>query len=304
MRGAGSNFNYPSAHCAFPSEKRLSEQYHSFIKYGDLIVCAAGDAGMVFLDDKLMPVSSFRTKGVCLDIILKDGYVITAEDDMGAAVYRIDRTSVTELSRLPAEPLKPFRELVDCGRYIAAQLGSVFVQALRLDGETLVSAGDALAFGLLYHRHLARTTADGYLIVLSLAGGPALVKSGENGFERADIRLGAETCPIEEGACGYKNGLILIYGAKYYWLSKSENISSLPEPVSCRGALLKGLPFICGDKLVLLNRVNGNIEVIDISDPASPKAERLLRTGLHPEFAAKVGNEILIACGHDGVIKI
>ena len=98
--------------------------------------------------------------------------------------------------------------------------------------------------GLLYHRHLARTTAGEYLVTLSLAGGPALIMSGENGFERTGVSLGAETCPIEEGACGYGGGLILISGAKYYWLGAMEKLSSLPEPTNCPGASLKGLPFV------------------------------------------------------------
>ena len=118
------------------------------------------------------------------------------------------------------------------------------------------------------------------------------------------MSLRAETCPIEEGACGYGDGLILVSVAKYYWLDDPRKLASLPEPINCPGASLKGLPFVCGDKLVLLNRVNGNVEVIDISEPDKPRHERLLRTGLHPEFADIAGGSILIACGHDGVIRI
>ena len=304
MRGISAELSKPSADIAFPSEKSSRAQFHSFVKRGEYIFCAAGDEGIVILNKNMERVSSIRTKGACLDIIMKDCYFITAENDMGAAVYNVIGTILTELSRLPADPLKPYRELVDCGRYIAAQLGSVYVQALSFGNEKLIPVGDALSVGLLYHRHLARTTAGEYLVTLSLAGGPALIMSGENGFERTGVSLGAETCPIEEGACGYGGGLILISGAKYYWLGAMEKLSSLPEPTNCPGASLKGLPFVCGDKLVLLNRVNGNVEVIDISEPDKPRHERFLRTGLHPEFADIVDGKIVVACGHNGLIRI
>ena len=151
---------------------------------------------------------------------------------MGAAVYNVIGTILTELSRLPADPLKPYRELVDCGRYIAAQLGSVYVQALSFGNEKLIPVGDALSVGLLYHRHLARTTAGEYLVTLSLAGGPALIMSGENGFERTGVSLGAETCPIEEGACGYGGGLILISGDRKSTRLNSSHPSSSRMPSS------------------------------------------------------------------------
>ena len=99
----------------------------------------------MILNKNMERVSSIRTKGACLDIIMKDCYFITAENDMGAAVYNVIGTILTEALTPSADPLKPYRELVDCGRYIAAQLGSVYVQALSFGDEKLIPVGDALS---------------------------------------------------------------------------------------------------------------------------------------------------------------
>ena len=55
---------------------------------------------------------------------------------------------------------------------------------------------------------------------------------------------------------------------------------------------------------MLLNRVNGLIEVLDISDPKSPRLEMHRKTKLNPEFAAESNGKLLVACGHGGLIEL
>ena len=299
MRGVERKLSKPSARLNFPEKSVRNSQYHSFAKLGDMLFIAAGDAGLIVRgkDEKIFP-----TKGACLDVIAKNDLIITAENHAGIALYSFDG-KLHELSRLETEKLCPAREIVDCGKYIAAELGSVFVKAFELDKNKLAWVGEPVAVGLLYHRHLARNTAFGDLITLSLAGGPALM-AGENDFVRTNYGLRAKTCPIEEGADGCKTGLILIFNAKYRYLESAEELAALPEPINVPGTKLKGQPFVCGNKLVLLNRVNGMIEVIDISDPKSPEFEKRIMTKLRPEFAAVVDGKLMVARGHDGMLTI
>ena len=315
LRGVEKELSKPSAEVDFDLPEAKSDetpickagQLHSFAELDGRLYCASGDSGIAILDENHALIAVMPTKGACLDIIEKDGLLLSAENDMGVAVYRAGFSAseppLAELSRLPAKPSRPARELVDCGKYIALQFGSVYVQALRLDGSVLSAVGESISFGLLYHRHLARTMAGEYLITLPLAGGPELIASG-SGFERRGLRLNAETCPIEEGACGFRGGLILIFNSKYWYLERPEDITSLPEPIPCPGARLAGLPFVCGEKLVILNRVNGLIEVLDISDPKSPRLEMHRKTKLNPEFAAESNGKLLVACGHGGLIEL
>ncbi|MFQ9148011.1 MAG: hypothetical protein ACLR5G_07030 [Eubacteriales bacterium] len=71
MRGISAELSKPSADIAFPSEKSSRAQFHSFVKRGEYIFCAAGDEGIVILNKNMERVSSIRTKGACLDIIMK-----------------------------------------------------------------------------------------------------------------------------------------------------------------------------------------------------------------------------------------
>ena len=297
-RGVVGELSKPSAKLNFPERPGRAGQYHSFAKLGGRLFIAAGDDGIIVRDKS--GENKFATRGACLDIIAKNGLIVTAENGEGIAVYSPD---LTELSRLETEPLRPVREIVDCGKYIAAQLGSTFVQALELTGNALSKVGEPLSVGLLYHRHIARHPAGEYPVTLSLSGGPALLLK-ENGFARTEFSLRAETCPIEEGADGFKGGLILIFNAKYWYLDDPTSITNLPAPIPCPGARLKGQPFVCENKLALLNRVNGVVEIIDITDPKAPVFERRIETHTHPEFAAELDGKTYIACGHGGLIVI
>lgn len=278
-------------------------QLHSFVRLEHQLFCACGDAGIAALNDDGRPEFVQPTKGICHDIICRDGLLITAEGGAGAAVYRPNGNRLCELARIEFGAANPVRELVDCGRSIAAQIGSVTVRTLRLSGTTLETVGEAMHFGMLYHRHIARTPAGPYPIVLSLSHGPELL-TDDGELKQTGLRLGLETCPIEEGACGFRGGLILIFNRNYYFLPEPKRIAALPAPIACPGALGAGLPFVCGDRLLLLNRVSGTVEILDIADPNRPRFERCISTGLHPEFAAADGQHIRVACGHGGLIEV
>lgn len=310
-----------------------SSQLHSFVQSGDILLAACGENGIVRLDQNGGYIDSFATDGICHDVALiddrgrgdrgRDGCLIaTAEGDRGCALYRMtDR--IVELSRIEFGIGLSVREVVAVGDKLVLQLGcgSLAAACLTVCGDKyrLEPLGARLGFGMLYHRHIARTTyvdsSGSFIIVLPLAGGPELLRLGDNDLERTGYRLGHETCPFEEGACGYGDKLICVFDRGYHCLDNPASLNSLPEPdvgVAIDSELtqssMSGLPFVCGNRLTLLNRVTGLIEVFDISSPHSPCLIKQAETGLFPEFAASVkvdgGERIYIALGHAGLAEL
>ncbi len=294
------NLNLPTPEYNNPDVEVIAKtgQMHSFVSIGGDLLCAAGNSGIVSAGN-----GKSLTDTICCDIALFNDIIIAAEFDAGIAAYRYENGSLTLLDRMSVEPCYPAREVVSFGEYLLVQLANGIVLPITFDGH-FAKYGSQLGIGMLYHRHIARTPAGAYPIVLSLNYGPELLIPKEGGLVRPGYRLGLETCPIEEGGCGYGDSMIVIFNRGYYYLENPMDIVNSPAPIACEGAALNGLPFVCGRKLVLLNRVTGRVEILDISEPSHPKFEKRIETGLHPEYAAEIDGQILIACGHGGVLKV
>ena len=280
---------------------------HSFVNYDNKIFCAAGNDGIIALDMSGKPILKRKINGYCLDLIEHKGKIVSAEGAEGVAVY--DARSLTELCRLKFGCGKSVRQIIGCGNVLVAELGCRSIQVIgtdEIDGKiALVPVGVRVETGLLYYRHLSETLVGKHIIANPLAYGPALFEADEKtGLNDKGLSLNLITCPFEEGACGYKNGIIFIHDKKYYYIDNPRDIAELPASVEVKGAALCGRPFVCENKLVLLNRISGVAEITDVSDPVRPKFLKSLNTGLRTEFVSAVNGELLIACGHGGIIKL
>ena len=280
---------------------------HSFVRYDNKLFCAAGNDGIIALDMSAKPILKRRINGYCLDLIEHKGKLVSAESTDGVAVY--DAENLSELCRLKFGCGKSVRQIICCGNVLVAELGCRSIQVIRtdeIDGKiALVPVGGRVETGLLYYRHLSETLAGKYVIANPLAYGPTLFEADEKtGMKDIGLSLNLITCPFEEGACGYNNGIIVIRDKKYYYIDNPRNIAELPDSVEVKDAALCGRPFVCESKLVLLNRISGVAEITDVSDPMRPKFIKSLNTGLRPEFVSAVNGELLIACGRGGIIKL
>ncbi|MBO5219731.1 MAG: hypothetical protein J6C52_09890, partial [Clostridia bacterium] len=70
------------------------------------------------------------------------------------------------------------------------------------------------------------------------------------------------------------------------------------------GAKLKGIPYVLGETLVVLNRCTGTAELLDIADVHQPRFLRRIETGGHPEACGRIGGEIYAALGFGGIMKL
>jgi len=284
-----------------------AEQVHSFAEYQGFLYAACGREGIAVIEvSGGTCVYRKQTGGICYDLSVHKGVLISAEGQRGVASYRIEEGELIELSRVEWGSGLSVREIV-AGDDICVQLGCKAVAKAAVDSDgKLYSAGEVIKPGLLYYRHIARTKWGAYFCTLPITTGPGLIEETEAGLYLTKFQLGRTACPFEEGACGYGERLICILNRKYFCLEDPNDLPNLPEDMGrpVQGAQLKGIPFVCGKRLVLLNRCTGIVEVLDIANPHEPVLIQQVKTGKHPEFAAVIGKNLYIACGHDGIWRI
>ena len=283
-------------------------QIHTFTFKGNFLYTAAGEQGIeVFDPDTGKLLHHFATRDICHDLLILNGFLLTAEGDSGVSCYSLEGDSIRELSRLSFPSGDCVRELVPVGSYIAAELGSSRVALLSLspDGE-LSPVGSPASGGLLYFRHLSRTTAFGCLVANPLNDGPRLLRPSSSGLETI-VKVPHSDCPIEEGACGDgTEGLFVIHARKYAFIRSPDDLARITDTdfSSVSGAALRGEPFFVNGRLILLERATGMIEVLDVSDRDRPVFLWSKQIDAAPEYVVEEGGELLVACGRKGILKL
>lgn len=276
-----------------------SGQIHNFVEYNGRIYCASGELGIEVIDTAGKLLYRKDTNGICHDVCLHEGRLYAAEGDKGVSCYDIAETLI-EHSRIT--DIGCARQIVEAGADLVVQIDATTISKLTTArGNIAIEEGKTIA-PMLYHRHIARTRAGEYTVAMPLSQGPLVLKT-ENGVEKVDS-LGIESCPFADGACGYKNKLIVLFRGRYLCLDDPKDISKHFNGITVKGALLSGIPYALGDALVVLNRYTGIIELFDISDPHNPAFIKRINTGGHPEACGLIGDEIYISMGFGGILKL
>ena len=288
-------------------------QIHSFIHQAGHLLLACGDDGLYALPETGGPKPAFHvsTQGIAHDAAWMNGFLFVAEGAQGVSSWTFSPEEGFHFVSRWMQPERCARQIVPLPQrsLLAVQLevGQVGFLETRNDG-SIKFKKDVSVGGMLYHRHLCRTLhPSGFLAALPLSCGMVWIDTDTLNPAPPDWRPAKEACPFEDGAA--------IEGDRI-WVIRARRCGFFRDP--CRtadavlpgalhpvtGAQLRGMPFVMDHKLILLNRITGVMERLDISQEDTPKL--LDRTVLpaHPEFAAMAAGTCWIACGHDGLYRI
>ena len=125
--------------------------------------------------------------------------------------------------------------------------------------------------------------------------------------EPADWLPPEEACPFEDGVAIRGNEVFIVRGRRYGVLEEPCRTATQALPENLRpvpGAQLRGIPYVLENTLVLLNRVTGLVERLDIRDAYKPVLLDAVVLPAHPEFAVSVDGACWVACGHDGLFLL
>ena len=302
----------PVPQAAFERVFACGGQFHSFVHEAGHLVLACGDDGLYALPDSGgETVFHAPVCGIAHDVARMDGYLYTAEGNRGVSVWRFSPTegfSPVDRWECPDGCVRQVVPLPGRGM-LAVQLDVWrigFLQAAA-DG-SLRPVRELPAGGMLYHRHLCRMPhPSGFLAAMPLNGGLLWIDLDRMEPACPDWHIPEPACPLEDGAA---------MDGDRIWIVRARRCGMFRDPGSAaealragalrpvEGAQLRGMPFPADGTLVILNRVTGTVERLDIRQPDAPRL--LDRTVLpaRPEFAAPAAGCTWIACGHEGLYRI
>ena len=314
----------PAVPCAAPevpcpaakAEKVFScdGQVHSFVHQAGHLLLACGDDGLYALPDGdcSRPAFHAATRGIAHDAVWMNGYLFVAEGDQGVSSWAFSRDAGFRPAARWNQPGRCARQLVPIpGRGLLAvqlEIARVGFLEVRSDG-AMAFIKEVPVKGMLYHRHLSRAVhPGGYLAAMPLSCGLVWIDTETLEPAPSDWCPATEACPFEEGTAIDEERVWVIRARRcgYFRDPALTAEASAPErlkPVA--GAQLRGMPFMADrHTMILLNRITGVVERLNVSDADAPVF--LDRTVLpaHPEFAASAAGACLIACGHEGLYRI
>ncbi len=287
-------------------------QIHSMAQCGEFIIAAAGNAGLLALDaEGKICFTAENTGKIIYDVKCKDGFIFSTEGQDGTAVYSFDtKCGFTLTDRFISDDGVSARTIAALGDgLLAVQLGIAGVDFYSVSESGKISKFEHIDdWGMLYYRNICQPLLKGgYFGYSSLKNGVSWCKISDKSVVKSEYSLSSESCPIETGFAVSDSGdyAVIIHHQQYAVLSDIEraDLSSL-EFSRINGARLNGIPFICGSKLVLLNRCHSFAEIIDITDLRNPVFEEKVMLAGNPSFALLAGERIYIVCGHAGVYTL
>ena len=294
---------YAAPHTPLQAEAVLSTdgQVHSLVPLGDLLLVAAGNAGLVAVTQDLEPIATLRV--TALDVAVSGKLVFVAEGQGGVGCYRFDGKAFTAVSRTRIEDgARTVRQLsLAAPDLLALQLGARMLAFLRIEKDgTLTQLAAFPVAGMIYYRNLTARALGDCFAYSSLREGVSWVRLDRLSIDPA-LSLGYESCPFEDGVSVGEGGAVIISKNRYAFITSPEETKA-PDFLPSEHAY-RGVPILLGDKLLLLRRTYGEAHLYDVKDPKAPV---YLGTASVPApvSAIRLGSELLIASGHAGVWRI
>ncbi|MBQ3864768.1 MAG: hypothetical protein II781_02905 [Clostridia bacterium] len=313
----------PTEPCASPRENVPSVeveniftckgQVHSFVQEGDFVILACGNDGLYAMRDsgKEKPAYHVYTEDIAHDVARMNQHLYVAEGTHGISIWIFSAGSGFAQTGRWTHPQYGVRQVVPIPEsgLLAAELdqGLIGFLELQTDG-TLQLKKTIPSGGILYHRHLCRSIhSSGYMAALPLARGIVWVNTKT--LEPAPVSWSpaGEACPFEDGAAIDGDRIWVVHFRKCGFYRNPADTAAVMQSEAMhgvKGAQLQGMPYLVGNQLILLHRIFGTMERLDVSREDAPRLlDRTVLPG-HPEFIAPVGETCWIACGHEGLFRI
>jgi hypothetical protein len=275
---------------------------------GDLAVAACGSAGIhvVRTGETLSPLSTTPTDGFATDVAIAGDSVLVAEGEAGMAIYGLDNDGrLTERGRYQPKRRLPVRHLAlpAPGRFALVQVGGGTLQIVDVtDRSQPRLALEDKRLGLLYGNQLCDQLADGryaaaFWHVTGVhwydIGGAEPVFAGQHPPGRFSPLNGLS---VAQGAVVATNKGGLVYFAR----NETHALDSLPV-ARIPGVRLSGKITVSGHRVVLTNRADGELFIVDVSDRLKPRLIEKLAMDGNPGRAAFTEGGILIPAGYEGL---
>ncbi len=295
-----------------------STQIYAAVEDDGLIYAACGLAGIQILDNNLNHLYSYNTETSVKDIIVRNGYIYTAEAENGVAIYRIASEKLIKVGSYNITLYsRDFSQLTlsDDGKYLMVQASwirnGVIPEAHIIDvsnpqNPKYVSVLTTNSAGMLYFRNLIGNKNGNS--VFGVEGTSRMryytVKEGKLSLVN---ELNNSLYSEANGGTVYNDNIIMIYKNGYvvfdpYTITQSGLGSLKVHTIS--GISLKGKVSASDGIMVVSNAYTGGVDIINIADLENPSLIAHLQIKGSPDIAFISEDSILIAGRYQGLIKL
>ena len=266
--------------------------------------------GIMIYNKDLELQNIYKTKSAVRDMRIRDGYIYTAEGLDGISIYKIEGNSVRKISDYF---LKENTRSNYCSQIGVSPNGDYIVVVCRLNCTVLLDAKDKnnikiekyLNSGATYYRNISQISNR---IYVASASGVSELIFDNNSYIYKEIN-NIDYFYSTGGFTRYDDNNVLAICNKGYQLldvsngfenvKASDNIK-LPDRI-----LLKGVPTVSENLLVVTYTTGGEITLVDISDINNPIVlGDLLIDGIPDVACIADSGEIYIPLRHEGIMKI
>ena len=271
------------------------------VEYNGYIYAAAGENGIIVLDEDLNEVLVKDVQCSVKDIVIKDNILYAAESEAGIGIYSIEN-NLEEIGHSERDDgINAFSvsmiKVSSDGKNLLAQASTNTIKLYEIASDyqlvEKISTGSA---GFMYYRNLSKNeTADSCMIAFGKNNLLLFEGTGKELIENAKYNEGG-------GVAAKGDYIIEITGKGYsYYDCNSKTWSKI---IRVDDVELYGKCICYNNLLCVVDERNGNVAIIDIEDIDRPKPVEYFSVDGNPDVPYCSDGMILIPCRNGGLIKL
>lgn len=284
---------------------RPGTQVYTVEPYEGKLFVALGSGGIGIYTPDLQQVAVIETEGICFDLTFLGDTLYTAEGAGGATAYKVEGTKLQKLWNYKSNRgVCRSVEVSSTGRFVALQTASNYFEIVATKTQKKVSEQKASA--QMYHRNLVTFDGGRYLGAHGNGAQEFWYDCGVNDENSAPKRVTTITKTKNSmygGGCQLGDKVMAVTSSGYVLYDFRTTGDTIKDSTISTGDGVCGLPSVLGKTLVLSNRIEGEMHIVDVSDPQKPKVMKSFSVPGNPDFALLYEGCVYVPMGYQGLMK-
>lgn len=314
VNGEGSYYDFDSTGYEDFKSYVNGTQFYAVATYDGKLYAAAGSAGVLVFDAETMEyLSTVQTMGAAMDVVFYENKLYVAERTAGLGGYIIGTDgSATEFLRYSGgqNAIRGVR-LSPRGRFAVVMYSSNNAYVVDIqDPNNPTRVLNCSAASHLYHRNLSGPISDRYVVAWAGSGNEFWIDFGEGDTLETPVQMRKITASAAEmrgSIVDLGDGTVLATRGNGYVIYDPENTSVDPRTTTLykiSGITMTGKAYLYNENvLILSNRIDRTIQLIDITDRTAPKLLKQISVSGNPDIATVYGDYLYVPMGYQGLFR-
>lgn len=303
MTGESKYYEFDGAGLQGYAIVRPGTQIYTVEPYEGNLFVAMGSGGIGIYSPDLKQISVIKTEGICFDLTFLGDTLYVAEGGNGLTAYKVEGTKLQKLWNYKSDQgVCRSVEVSSTGRYVALQTSSNRFEIIAT--KTRKKLVDQKASAQMYHRNLVTFDGGRYLGAHCNGAQEFWYDCGENDSYSMPKKVTTITKTKNSmwgGGCQLGDKMMAVTSSGYVLYDFRTTGDTIKDSTISTGVC--GLPSVMGKTLVLSNRIDGEIHLVDISDAKKPVVMKSFDVPGNPDFALLYEGCVYVPMGYQGLMK-